>query len=57
MYKTYELYADGDEDRFQPVTCRTHEELMAAVTRMMVERPARAVEVRHFGTHLFTVTD
>ena len=56
MYKTYELYPDSAEGRFEPVTCRSHEELMAAVERRMAEGRASAVEVRHFGTHLFTVT-
>lgn len=56
MYTTYELHPDSEEGRFEPVTCRSHEELMAAVERLMAERDARAVEVRHFGSHLFTVT-
>ena len=29
---------------------------MAAVDRLMAERHAGTVEVRHFGSHLFTVT-
>lgn len=56
MYTTYELHPDSEEGRFEPVTCCSHEELMAAVERLMAERDARAVEVRHFGSHLFTVT-
>lgn len=56
MYTTYELYPDGEEGGFEPVTVRTHEELMAAVDRLLAERHAHAVEVRHFGAHLFTIT-
>ncbi|WP_165830555.1 hypothetical protein [Phenylobacterium soli] len=56
MYKTYELYPEGEDRGFEPVTCRSHEELMAAVERLMADRGANAVEVRHFGAHLFTVT-
>lgn len=55
MHTTYELYPDGEEGRFEPVTVRTHEELMAAARRLMAERDVAAVEVRHFGAHLFTV--
>lgn len=56
MYKTYELYIDDEGGRFEPLTCRSHEDLMSAVERMMEERNLRTVEVRHFGTHLFTVS-
>lgn len=56
MYKTYELYPEGEDGGFQPVTVASHEELMAAVDRLLAERGSRAVEVRHFGAHLFTVT-
>jgi hypothetical protein len=56
MYKTYELYPEDGRGDFEPVTCRTLEELMAAAEQLMAERGAEAVEVRHFGAHLFTVT-
>lgn len=55
MHTTYELYPEGEDGGFVPVTVRSHEELMAAVDRLIVERHAGAVEVRHFGAHLFTV--
>lgn len=55
MHTTYELYPEGEEGRFEPVTVRTLDELMDAARRLIAEREVRAVEVRHFGTHLFTV--
>jgi hypothetical protein len=57
MYKTYELYMEGQAGPlgFEPVTCRSDEELMAAVRTLIEARGLRAVEVRHFGSHVFTL--
>jgi len=57
MYKTYELYLEGEAGPlgFEPVTCRSDDELMTAVRRLIDTRRLRAIEVRHFGAHVFTV--
>ena len=57
MYKTYELYMEGPEGPrgFEPVTCRTEAELLAAAQRLIDQQGLAAVEVRHFGAHVFTV--
>ena len=57
-HMTYELYLEGQEGPpvFEALTCPNEIELLASVERMIAERGLKAVEVRRFGAHLFTVT-
>lgn len=57
MYQTYELYfedADGPV-RFEALTCRSEAELISVVRSRLADEGAKAVEVRRFGTTLFTL--
>lgn len=58
MYKTYELYMEGPDGPlgFEPHTCRSEAEAMDAAQHLLETRRLAAVEVRHFGAHLFTLT-
>lgn len=58
MHKTYELYLHGDDGtpRFEALTCRTEQELMSAVRRILAETGAHAVDVMEFGQLIFTLT-
>jgi methionine synthase I (cobalamin-dependent) len=56
MHQTYELYfqdEDGDR-RFEALTC-TEPQLLSTVQRRLAEEGAGSVEVRQFGTTLFTL--
>lgn len=57
MYQTYELYfEDGDSPpRFVALTCRSEAELISVVRSRLEDDGAKAVEVRQFGTTLFTL--
>lgn len=57
-YMTYELYLERDDGPpvFEAFTCADEVELLAAVKRLMAERGLKAVEVRRFGAHLFTLS-
>lgn len=58
MFKTYELVMEGPEGPmgFVPVTCRSEADAMARARQLIEERGLSAVEVRHFGAHVFTLT-
>lgn len=58
MYKTYELYLEGPEGPrgFEPFTCRSDAEAMEEAEHLLQARGLTAVEVRHFGSHVFTLT-
>lgn len=58
MHQTYELYFEAEEEppRFEAITCGSEAELMSALRRLLADRGARAVEVRQFGSPLFTLT-
>jgi hypothetical protein len=56
---TYELWIEAEEGPpfFEAITCADEVELLSAVQDMIASRGLRAVEVRRFGTTLFTITD
>lgn len=58
LHQTYELYLEQEDGspRLEIVTCPNEVELISVVQGMIEERRLRAVEVRRFGSHLFTVT-
>lgn len=58
LHQTYELYLEPEEGspRLEVVTCANEVDLLATVQDMIAERQLRSVEVRRFGSHLFTVS-
>lgn len=57
-HMTFELWIEGDEGppSFEALTCTDEVELLSAVQEMIAKRGLKAVEVRRFGSTLFTVT-
>jgi hypothetical protein len=58
LHQTYELYLEPEDGapRLEVITCPDEVELLSAVQDMIAQRGLRSVEVRRFGSHLFTVT-
>jgi hypothetical protein len=57
MHQTYELYFETEtgKPQFEAATYASQVELVAELRRRLAERKAKAVEVRQFGAHLFTL--
>lgn len=58
LHQTYELYLEPQEGstRLEVLTCPNEVELLATVQDLLAERNLKSVEVRRFGSHLFTVS-
>jgi len=58
LHQTYELYIEPEDGspHLEVITCPDEVDLLSAVQEMIAQRALRSVEVRRFGSHLFTVT-
>lgn len=57
-HMTYELYLEGEDGPpvFEAITCANEIDLLASVEEILAHRKLKAIEVRRFGAHLYTVT-
>ncbi|HWA60590.1 MAG TPA: hypothetical protein VG939_04410 [Caulobacteraceae bacterium] len=57
LRQTYELYLEGEHGppSFEAVLCASRAEVIDVARRLLADRDLKAVEVRQFGEHLFTL--